>query len=232
MGVIRDEFGRGKANEMFSMERFSLIASEYFYATESQEKNQKAEDEIVMQSKGRNINWVNLSVMSLSPEIIPYKGFDGIDKEIGQIFVVSRINGDYSEEGLQASANSLHDNNLSTSKAREYGYTVDYYTSVEWSLLADSWSRGGIYFYALYLFVFIMLGTLVENKFIFKQSLKTLPFLILVYSFNVFTGFGAKPFYEAFREIVLKLIMVYFLLVIINFVINNNQKSGRTFLSI
>ncbi len=212
LGIIRDQNGRGKASDFVSLDRLSLIFSQTQSSSSATEENEELQKQILLQSKGRNINWINLSVIALTPSKIEFKGSEGLVKEFESIFVISRMKGDFSEASLEESANEQFENNLSTTKAREFGYSVDFFTSVEWGLLADSWSRGGIFSYALYFFIFMLFGVVIESKLLFRKYLEISIFIIVVYISTVYTGLYIRPLYESIRDILLKLAISYIVL--------------------
>jgi len=97
--------------------------------------NQQGAEEVAVQGVGRLLAWSNVVVPLMTPEAIPYRGFDGFLDEAAQSFQIANVSG--------LTTDDLLDAGLTTAPAKLYGFTVNSYTSVEFTLAADGWSRGG-----------------------------------------------------------------------------------------
>ena len=78
----------------------------------------------------------------------------GLKPHLVETFKVSSVSG--------STPDDLYDAGLWTAPARQYGFTVNSYTSVEFSVAADGWSRGGALIALLFSFVTALVLTLTE----------------------------------------------------------------------
>jgi hypothetical protein len=85
---------------------------------------------------------------------VPYRGMTGLLDEAAQTFQVASFSG--------STPDDLYEAGLWNAPARQYGFTVNAYTSVEFTLAADGWSRGGAVAALLFGFVAALLMTLWE----------------------------------------------------------------------
>jgi hypothetical protein len=132
-GVVRGRIGRGGI-EMFTADRLGAIvesASDLLQATDESTRHDIALDAI-----GRMVVWPNLTVVMLTPEAVPYRGLSTLPKEIVASTKIGYLTG--------ISRQHFYDLGLGSTPARLYGYTVSTQSSVEFGVLADGWSRGGI----------------------------------------------------------------------------------------
>src|SRR5262249_25653020 len=83
----------------------------------------------------RLLAWTNVVVPLMTPNTVPYRGMDRFVDEAIQTFQVSSVSG--------STPDDLYDAGLWNAPARQYGFTVNSFTSVEFTLAADGWSRGG-----------------------------------------------------------------------------------------
>ncbi len=131
-GMVRDDFGRGGL-ELLRAERVNEVAQAMVQSLKG--GDQQDADKMRMHGFGRLLAWTNVVVPLMSPEEIPYRGFDGFVTEAAQTFQIASVSGLTVEDLLDAGLNN--------EPARLYGFTVNVYTGVEFTLAADAWSRGG-----------------------------------------------------------------------------------------
>ena len=84
---------------------------------------------------GRLFAWPTAVTTIRTPDPIPYLGLESI---LGESLKIARITG-----GDEEALDSALDDNLGIAKARDYGFTVNRFTSVEFNLIADGWARSG-----------------------------------------------------------------------------------------
>ena len=100
--------------------------------------------------------------------------------------------------------------------ANRYGYRVNESTSVEWSLLADAWSKGGPLLYFILFSVLFLIFLLYENQISTKDNFSRLIYtLILVRIVTVVSG--ALPFYFTIRSILLDTIFAFLIITVFLF---------------
>jgi hypothetical protein len=131
LGVVRDDLGRGGL-ELFRLDRVQEVFDGMLRQMTTAERNS---DEIGMHGIGRLLPWPSMVVPLMSPESIPYRGFDGFVDDAVQTFRIASLSG--------LSVDDLLDAGLLTAQARPYGFTVTSSTAVEFPVVADGWSRGG-----------------------------------------------------------------------------------------
>jgi hypothetical protein len=143
IGVVRTEIGRGDFS-LFSFERVRKVSNsiENYLGNGSNALSQGT----LSNGPGRMVVWPNLSATILTPENIPYRGFDSFPSEVAASFRVFALAG--------VSRQGVNDANLFNYPATLYGYTINNDTSVEWGVLADGWSRGGLW--SAFLFGFVL----------------------------------------------------------------------------
>jgi len=150
LGVVRDQLGRGGL-EIVESGRVSEVFSQL-----SKEMFGKGDDTQAVREHGvsRLLAWTNVVVPILTPETVPYRGMDRFLDEAVETFKVSSVSG--------STPDDLYDAGLWTAPARQYGFTVNSYTSVEFTVAADGWSRGGALIALLFSFVTALVLTLTE----------------------------------------------------------------------
>jgi hypothetical protein len=151
LGVVRDELGRGGL-EMVETGRVSEVferLSHEMFPDEGQTSEAVREHGV-----SRMLAWTNVVVPMMTPEVVPYRGFDGFLDEAARTFQIASLSG-YTPD-------DLYDAGLWTAPAKDYGFTVNAYTSVEFTLVADGWSRGGVIVALLFSFVAGLVLTVTE----------------------------------------------------------------------
>jgi hypothetical protein len=152
----------------------------------SPEKTATVRDEpsIEAEGLGRLVMWSNIVVPMMSPAIVSYRGYDGLSEEAMLSAQIANISGLSVEDLLQAG--------LFAGPANRYGFTVNKNTSVEWGVLADGWSRGGLM--GAFLFGFIAITILSQAEKIIRGSTIVPPaarlFLLFVYAKNAYGVLG------------------------------------------
>jgi len=132
IAVVRRELGRDMLN-VTNPDRFAEIFRRLAEVmTSAGDRN--AEDTKV-EGVSRQLAWTNVVVPLMTPETVPYRGIDGLLDEAAGTFRVARLSG--------LTVDDLNDAGLYNTPARDYGFTVNSGTAVEFTLAADGWSRGG-----------------------------------------------------------------------------------------
>jgi hypothetical protein len=131
-GIVRDELGRDDPR-LLQPEHLREVF--YRLVVELTPGNQRNVEELNLQGAGRMLAWTNVVVPLMTPETIPYRGLDEFLDEAAQSFRIASVSG--------LTADDLLDAGLNVEPARLYGFTINSNTSVEFTLAADAWSRGG-----------------------------------------------------------------------------------------
>lgn len=142
IGIVRGRIGRGGV-ELVSAERARTVVDASSSAIDQEQAWEVADEAI-----SRMVAWCNVAVPILSPMPVPFRGYESIGTELEQVATINRISG--------RSVDDLLASGLGTAPATNYGFTVNSQTSVEFSVLADGWSRDG----AAGAFVFAMVAML------------------------------------------------------------------------
>jgi len=150
LGVVRREVGRDDWSLVSSEQASRIISTSTAIIAEHP---QEAKDDIFLNSIGRIIAWTNPVVCSSTPTIIPYRGYSGLGNEIRAYTHLYFFGNDF---GKFESAD------LGTYPARAYGFSVSDETSVEFGILADGWSRGGLTGALLFSLIFCALAAGLE----------------------------------------------------------------------
>ena len=132
VAVVRKELGRDML-DLMNQDRFTEVfrrLSEVM--TTAGDRNA---EETRVEGVSRLLAWTNVVVPLMTPETIPYRGLEGFADEAMSTFRVARLSG--------LTVDDLNDAGLYNTPARDYGFTVNANTAVEFTLAADGWSRGG-----------------------------------------------------------------------------------------
>lgn len=133
VGVVRDQVGRGGL-ELMRTDHIAQVLHELTRELTSDDREQA--EEIQAQGVSRLLAWTNVVVPLMTPDTIPYRGLAGLVDEGIATFRVASVAG--------VAADDFYEAGLNNAPARHYGFTVNANTSVEFTLLADGWSRGGL----------------------------------------------------------------------------------------
>jgi hypothetical protein len=151
LGTVRGEIGRGDFS-IFNLGRIAdttnAIWNYFAYKTTLTDRD------TLLNGPGRMVVWPNLAATMLTPESIPYRGFDDFPHEVLLSFRIFAL-GDFSRQ-------DSYDATLFNYPAVLYGYTINTGTSVEWGVLADGWSRGGPWATILFGFVLTVFFIIAE----------------------------------------------------------------------
>jgi len=164
---------------------------------------------------GRNINWVDMAVVTASDEKVPYRGTKNLQREIDNIISLTFFSGGSTTGAIRKATNEKYSLGLGTAPARRYGFSVNERTSVEWSVLSDGYSRGGFSIYLVYLCAFLILTNGIEfiiktwNKNATEQKLLMCVFLDLIIKSN------ALPLYEITRAAILNAMFYLFIILML-----------------
>lgn len=224
MGIVRDTIGRGSSAETASLERLSLYTEAFSkYFTLSQEGDEELSEKLNLSGKGRNVNWVNLSVVSLSPYSVPYRGLENLDNEISAILGVSALSSGFTQEAIKDSEASAYDKELAIGMARRYGYGVAVGNGVEWGFIADSWSRGGAWVAVLYTFILIVLCSTFERIIANMRKEDSIIFIFILANILFFVAYG-NPLYQTLHYLILRVIFISVIIRIIDVFIKKDNK--------
>lgn len=208
MGVVRDRIGRGE-EVLLEEGRISSYISAFGDVLSG---DSGLEDEDLSDlGQGRSINWPNFSVMALSPDVIPYVGFTNIQNEIDAIFTVSGVSSGTTREAIDESRRNQIEKGLGTGMANRYGYVVNESTSVEWSLLADTWSKGGPLFYFIFYSVLFFIFIVYESMVSYRDDFSRLVYTLVLVRVVMFVS-SSLPFYFILRAVLLDTILAFLII--------------------
>lgn len=132
VGVARNDLGRGGL-ELLQPDRIRDVFRQL--SREIMPGDQSSAEDVKIEGVSRLLAWTNVVVPLMTPEAIPYRGLDGFLDEAVRTFQVASMSG--------LTPDDLYDAGLFVAPARFYGFTTNSNTSVEFTLAADGWSRGG-----------------------------------------------------------------------------------------
>jgi hypothetical protein len=205
MGVVRDRIGRG--DEALRAEGRVELYLGAFKEVVSGESG-ISDERIDQLAKGRNINWPNLSAIALTPAVIPYVGFANISNEVDAIFTIEGLSGGTDLENItQARVNQI-EKGLGSGMANRYGFMVNEGNSVEWGLLADAWSKGGLWMYlalfSLLFFTFLTIEKIISRRSLFERVVYTMVLVRVVWLVS-----NSQPVYHTIRVLLLYFSMTF-----------------------
>ncbi|MGO9302149.1 MAG: hypothetical protein ACLP3R_00405 [Candidatus Korobacteraceae bacterium] len=176
LGAVRGEIGRGDFS-IFSLDRIAettnAIRSRLAY------RSNVTDQAILLNGPGRMVVWPNLDAAILTPETIPYRGFDDFAHEVLLSFKIFAL--------ANFSRQDTYDAGLFSYPATRYGYSVNTGTSVEWGVLADGWSRGGPWATMLFGFVLTVFFIIAEYI-LLTRSIQTSQALLMISGFLIVTA--------------------------------------------
>jgi hypothetical protein len=153
----------------------------------------------------RLLNHADMAVINLTPDIIGYRGVDYIFEEMQNAISIS---------GSSERASSFYSGQYGNSVAIKYGYTVSESTSVEFSLLADAYSRAGllgiIIYYTFFTLILFSLERITASS-IFGNNVIALILLmfILISSIN---GLYAYTIWEFLKIVIFRGTFIFIIL--------------------
>jgi hypothetical protein len=216
-GIVRSELGRG----------FERVKPEHvrevFDGIVRQMGERRGENfgDIAVEGVGRLLAWTNVVVPIMTPETIPYRGFDGFLSEMIQTFHIARLSG--------TTADDFYDLGLGTAPASEYGFTVNANSSVEMTLAADGWSKGGAPGALLFAVIATLAMTLAEAFVHWLLSHRSGPSTILELpiAYAAFLLANVMPLLAMLRTMAMDLFAVCVLVVIVETVRFVSTSVGR-----
>lgn len=115
-------------------------------------------DNGINQSLGRMLIHANVATPYLTPKPVPYRGWDSFTEELNSIVSLK------GESGRDQNRLERGDMGYGTGVATRYGFHVTEYTSVEWPIFADGFSRFGYIGLFLYSALFALFLSWIERK--------------------------------------------------------------------
>lgn len=128
--AVRTQIGRGGI-ELLTEERLT----EFIAASGAASQHEASRAALFGDGVRRMIAWSNQAAILMSPDIVPFRRFDGFVTEVRRAMSIEGTRLEARRELLEAG--------LYSAPATRYGFNVNEGTSVEFPLLADGWSRGG-----------------------------------------------------------------------------------------
>jgi hypothetical protein len=206
IGIVRQEIGRGGV-EIFSSERVAAVINE---AEQVVAQGASGRDLIVFNALTRLLAPTNVAVPMLSPEVIPYRGFEGLQREIVATARIQALSGVSHGEYLEAG--------LGQGPANAYGFLVDETNAFEFGILPDGWSRGGPLVVLLFGFsltlVYIASEKLARRR--YRNNPAAFLLLLAVVAKSVFLDAGVFPLLHTLRSLILGLGLIAVLVGAIN----------------
>ena len=218
LGVVRDELGRGGLELLRPDHVREVLDGILRQMTPGDRQNS---EEVALQGVGRLLAWTNVVVPLMTPEMIPYRGFDGFVDEASGTLQIASVSG--------LTADELFDAGLATAPARVYGFTVNSSTAVEFTLAADGWSRGGVPVALLFSFIAALAISVGELSAFRLHRLGTGVATILALPVAKAALFDAValPLLPTLRGMVMYTLTVAVLVVIIESVRHTAHRAGR-----
>jgi hypothetical protein len=207
-GIVRDQIGRGGIEVLQQEGRVSEFSNTFSevlnaYLSGDAEVLQQIDE----QSSGRlkSSSSILENVLTKTPSEVPYRGFENIDFELNEIFNLVAFSGDVSIDNINEKRTLYAELEIGHAAANRYGgYAVSATNSVEWSIAADAFSRGGYLAVLIYLLIAVALVDIVElliSKNFKDSTLKLLSVATLV-SISYF-DFTSQPLFLNIRYIIL-----------------------------
>jgi hypothetical protein len=185
----RQIFGRGLE---VSVENFSYLA-DFLISGDSYEIIESSAPEGLV----RLLNHADMAVISLTPDIIDYRGGDYIFDEIQNAILLN---------GSSERASSFYSGHYGNSVALKYGYSVNESTSVEFSLLADAYSRAGllgiIIYYSFFTLILFSLERMTASA-IFGNNVIALILLMFIL-ISAINGLYAYTIWEFLKVVIFR----------------------------
>jgi hypothetical protein len=141
IGVARGRVGRPRVEDV-TLDGLSEMASASAQALEGV----GGDGAVGIEGVSRMVSWTNQAVTLLTPDTVPFRGLTSLWEELNQAASIAAITGQTREDLL---AQGLY-----SAPANLYGFFVTNSNSVEFSLLADGWYRGGAW-------VVVLLATII-----------------------------------------------------------------------
>jgi len=151
----------------------------------------------------RLLNHPNAAAVALTPDVIPYRGWENLGIEIADNFDVTGLRGQAAIEGVRE---AWREQEFGLGTANSYGFYSGLKSGVEFSILADGYSRGGTFGVLLYgvLAVLVLLGAEVS---LLRKTPAASTDGVLVLTFLLYIALGvfyAYPFFWTVKFLVLR----------------------------
>ena len=136
VAIARDDIGRGTA-ETINVDRVRLMIPIFSTAVASTSvlRTDGSRSGVLQGALDRMFVWPNAAAAVMSPELKPYRQFDGFQDEIRAYSTVAYLAG--------LTPDDFFDANLGATPANDYGFSSNVQNGIEWGVLADGWSRAG-----------------------------------------------------------------------------------------
>jgi len=217
VGSVRSELGRGGI-ELVNLDR----AAEMVSAIRTQvTSNSGRENWVATEGISRMIVWSNVIVPSLSPDTVPYRGFDSFFAELAQSSKIARVAGLTRDDYLSAG--------LGSAPAVAYGFAVDQATSVEFGVVADAWSRAGLAALPIFCLCTVLVLVIVETAaWRMTSSRPAASFiLLLLCAQTAFLEVTTAPLLAILRALILRSVTIGCVIFLVDPVLRLQQaKSG------
>jgi hypothetical protein len=213
--VVRNEIGRGGL-DILTWERLSIVIEE----SERTLAAGSGERELAMYfALVRTLPPLNVAIPALSPEIVPYRGFEGLEDEVLAVAQLNTLTG--------KSTGDLMDAGLMGSAARAYGFMINEETSYEFGIMADAWSRGGplVTFLVGFVFTLILIWAERTARKYYRRNPAALLIVLTVLAKSAFWDAGRLPFLETVRTLVLSVGMVVVLVAAVDLLTSGRHAS-------
>lgn len=151
--MFRENMGRGLDVNTQTLNLLLDYGGDYLVGNIKEEEGHG-----VSRSIGRILIGANIVVPSLVPSTIPYRGTEAMGDEFFSIFKLGGAGGN------ESSLSARDQLKYGTGVANNYGFRVNEYTSVEWPVFADGYSRFGIVGLWVYSFLFAYLLSYLEKR--------------------------------------------------------------------
>lgn len=198
VGSIRTEVGRGA--DLLDASRPTLVMGAVAKRVD-QVMDGYEDSGLEVDGFGRMVHWTNQAVSIMSPEEVPYRGFTAFESELMASARINALTGHTTDDAL--------DSGLASAPANKYGFMVNAFTSVEFGVFADAWSRGGPLVCLAFGFVAFLLLGLAEISLLATRS--AAPGLSII-TFAVVTrtalDLSAVPLLHAIRTMLLNVVFV------------------------
>jgi hypothetical protein len=206
LGAVRGETGRGDFS-IFSLDRTAETTNAIW--SRLAHRSNLIDQDILLNGPGRMVVWPNLEAAILTPETIPYRGFDDFAHEVLLSFKIFAP-ADFSRQ-------DSYDAGLFASPATRYGYAVNTSTSVEWGVLADGWSRGGPWATMLFGFVLTVFFIIAEYI-LLTRSIQRSKALLMISGFLIISALmnpATAGLLYILRQVVLDCVLILMLTFIV-----------------
>lgn len=217
VGVVRDQVGRGGL-ELMRADHAAQVFQEITRQLTDDDREQA--EEVRAQGVSRMLAWTNVVVPLMTPDSIPYRGFAGFVDEGMETFRIASVTG--------LTADDFYDAGLSNAAARRYGFTVNGNTSVEFTLLADAWSRGGpaaVVVFTLLVMILLLAAEWCCTRIVRDPGVATV--LVLPLAKAAFFDANTSPVLVLLRGVLLSVIVVVTLVAVVEFAPRRLRRSVR-----